>query len=165
MPSIVPRPTTMKKPAGSLDFELFQTAYVTNDLIKAKQKFAECHGVHNWTTFEPWPGVTIGMAWLHGHQIELVHAVGSGHELYTQWIPESSDFVIRLHHFGYFIQNDDEWSEMKQLVEKENRPIIFSGDGGICQFAYVDAPELGHYLEYVYPNEEGIAFFTSIAVN
>lgn len=163
MPSLVPSPTLSKQISSSLGFELFQTAYVTNDLVTARRLFSERYGVNNWTTFEPWDGVNISMTWLRGHQIELVHAAGTEYPLYTQWLTETADFAIRMHHFGYFVENDDEWDALKRLLALEQRPIIFAGDGGICQFAYVNAPELGHYLEYVYPNEEGRAFFASIA--
>jgi len=161
----VKRPRSEAGAGGSLAFELFQTAYVTSDLKHATQLLGDRYGIGQWTIFDPGGGMQIGLAWVHGHQIEIIQAVGTGIALYTDWLPQTDDFAIRLHHFGYYIHDDAEWVAMEQMLEREGRPIIFGGDGGFMQFAYVDAPELGHYLEYVYPSAEGKAFFESVASN
>lgn len=150
---------------GSLAFELFQTAYVTTDLPRARQVLGERYGVHEWTSFAPGGGMEIGLAWVRGHQIEVIQAAGTDMPLYTDWLPKTGEFAIRLHHFGYYIHDDAEWAEMEALLERENKPVIFGGQADIVRFAYVDAPELGHYLEYVYPTEEGKAFFESVPAN
>lgn len=162
------RPASAAKPTGSLGFEIFQTAYVVRDLDEAIKTFQEKYGVKNFTLLPmpPMEGETsmrIALAWSAGHQIELIEAKGPGVELYTDWMIEGRD--IRQHHFGYLIHNDEEWAALKSQLAAEGREYVSAGDGGICEFIYVDAPELGHYLEYVYPNEQGKAFFESVASN
>lgn len=161
----VTRPPATPSISGSLAFELFQTAYVTTDLARATQVLGDRYGVRHWTTLSPGGGMEIGLAWVRGHQIEIIQAVGTDMTIYTDWLPKTDAFAIRLHHFGYYIHDDAEWAEMEALLEREKRPVIFGGQADIVRFAYVDAPELGHYLEYVYPTDAGKAFFESVAAN
>lgn len=168
MTMTVNRPATAAASGGSLGFELFQTAYVVRDLDAAIATFANSYGVRNFTPLPvpPMGGETsmrIALAWSAGHQIELIEARGPGLELYTDWMVEGRD--IRQHHFGYFIHDDAEWTALEAKLKAEGKDYAFAGDGGICQFIYVEAPELGHYLEFVYPNEQGKAFFESVAAN
>ncbi len=37
--------------------------------------------------------------------------------------------------------------------------------GGFMRCCYVEAPELGHYLEYILPEAAGIEFFESVPNN
>ena len=164
----VNRPPVTTTPAGSLGCEQFQTAYVVRDLDEAIETFGKHYGVKDFTMLPMPPmeggaSMRIGLAWTGGQQIELIEAKGPGLELYTDWMKDGR--AIKHHHFGYFIHNDEEWEELEKKLAAEGREYVFSGDGGICQFIYVDAPELGHYLEFVYPNEEGKALFESVPGN
>ena len=166
--TVVNRPGATAMPQGLLGCELFQTAYVVRDLDAAKDTFARQYGVRNFidVPMPPMEGETsmrIGLAWVGGQQIELIEPKGPGLELYTDWMIEGRD--IRHHHFGYFVHSDEEWNALEKRVADEGRTILMGGDGGICQFLYIDAPELGHYLEFVYPNEQGRAFFESVPAN
>lgn len=168
MPTTVTRPPAAAAPAGSLGFELFQTAYVVRDLDAAIDLFKANYGMGEFTRL-PIPAmdggasIRVALAWNAGHQIELIEAKGPGLELYTDWMIDGRD--IRHHHFGYFIHSDEEWAALEAKLKAEGKPHVFAGDGGICQFIYVDAPELGHYLEYVYLNAEGKTLFANVAVN
>lgn len=159
-----PAGTPSAQAPGTLGFDLFQTAYVTNDFDRAKGVFGDRFGVSNWTVVHPAEHVSIGIAWMNGHQIELIEAVKADAPMYNDWLG-TQDFVIRHHHFGYYVYSPEEWARLDAVIAKEGRTVVLEGDGGIVQFRYVYAEELGHYLEYVYPNEAGKAFFESAATN
>lgn len=164
----VNRPGATAMPGGSLGCELFQTAYVVRDLEAAKKAFADNYGVKNFldVPMPPMEGETsmrISLAWTGGQQIELIEAKGPGLELYTDWMKGGE--AIRHHHFGYFVHSDEEWAALEKRLADEGKEYVFAGDGGICQFIYVKAEELGHYLEFVYPNEQGKALFESVPNN
>ncbi len=151
---------------GSLGFELFQHAYVVGDLDAAITTFREHYGIEKFTLLPtpPMEGSTslrIALAWSGGQMIELIEAQGPGLELYTEWSVPGQN--IRLHHFGYLIENDAQWAALEQKLEAEAKPPVFFGTPSICKFVYVFAKELGHYLEYVYPTAEGKALFESVA--
>jgi extradiol dioxygenase family protein len=164
--------TTLNRPGidpvikGSLGFELFQHAYIVRDLDAAIATFRTHYGIEQFTVLPmpPMEGSTsmrIALAWSGGQMIELIEAHGPGLELYTGWHVTGQD--IRLHHFGYLIENDAQWAALEQKLEAEAKPQVFFGAPSICKFIYVFAKELGHYLEYVYPTAEGKALFESVA--
>lgn len=162
------RPKPTPTPTGSLGCELFQTAYVVRDLDAAKKTFADHYGVTRFLDLPmpPMEGGTsmrISLAWSGGQQIELIEPKGPGLELYTDWMTGGE--AIRHHHFGYFVHSEQEWAELEKRLADEGKEKVFAGDGGICQFIYVKAEELGHYLEYVFPNEQGKALFESVPNN
>lgn len=167
MTSLVTRPPRAAHAKGSLGYEIFQNAYIVRDLEAGMAAFAK-YGIADFTVL-PMPEMPegtvmrIALAWTAGHQIELIQASGPGVELHGTWLREGQD--IALHHFGYFINSDEEWAELEARLAAEGRPYVSSGDAGICKFIYVDAPELGHYLEFVYPSESGRALFGSVAAN
>jgi extradiol dioxygenase family protein len=158
----------MTPAAGSLGFSLFQHAYVVRDLDAAIATFGDHYGVSQFTilpmpAMEGGASMRIALAWSAGQMIELIEAKGPGLGIYTDWLADGS--AIRLHHFGYLIEDDEQWAAVEKRLEAEGKPPVFAGDGGICQFIYVHAPELGHYLEYVYPNAEGRELFEKVAAN
>lgn len=165
---VVRRPQTKSAPVGSMCFDLFQHAYVVRDLDAAIETFGRYYGVTQFTTvpmppMEGGAAMRIGLAWSAGQMIELIEAEGPGFEIYTDWIDGGPD--IRLHHFGYLIENDAQWAALERRLAEEGKPHVFSGDAGFVKFIYVYATELGHYLEFVYPNAEGKAFFESVPAN
>jgi extradiol dioxygenase family protein len=160
------RPQIAPAIKGSLGFELFQHAYIVRDLDTAIATFREHYGIEKFTPV-PMPqmegptSMRIALAWSGGHMIELIEARGPGLEIYTEWSIHGQD--IRLHHFGYLIENDAQWAALGEKLEAEGKPQVFYGSPSICKFIYVFAKELGHYLEFIYPTAEGKAFFESVA--
>lgn len=159
-----PKGTPATKAKGSLGFDQFQTAYVTNDFDRAIQVFRDRYGMDKWTVMEPGSGMKIGIAWTGGQQIELIDASDTVLSIYNDWLT-GKGFQIRHHHFGYYVYSKEEWDRVEQVLANEGREAVFEGDGGIVQFKYVFAQELGHYLEYIFPNENGKAFFEAAASN
>lgn len=165
-PSLVSRPARAAHAGGSLGFEFFQNAYVVRDMAAAKAAFAR-YGVKSFTDL-PMPdmgetSMKIALGWCAGHQVELIEAKGPGLELYTDWMKGGED--IRLHHFGYYVNSAEEWAELEALLKAEGREPVFAGEAEVCKFIYVNAPELGHYLEFVLPTELGRQVFGGAAAN
>ena len=158
------RPTKAGKPTGLLGFDKFQIAYVTNDLDRAIETFSERYRIEHWTVLDA--GVMrIALAWTNGQQIELIHTSNEYQPLYDDWIEKDGEFVIRHHHFGYFVYDDDEWALLRAHLEEHGQPLAMDADTEMMTVIYVYAPDLGHFLEYLYPNEKGKAFFESVASN
>ncbi len=158
------RPAGIAKPAGLLGYEQFQTAYVTNDLDRAMETFRRSYNIAHWTMMDA--GVMqIGLAWSNGQQIELIQTGSDPIPLYDDWIDKAGDFVIRHHHFGYFIHSDEEWALLRKQIAADGRPMLLDIEIETLRAIYVSAPELGHFLEYIFPNEQGKAFFESVAAN
>ena len=168
MNTTLDRPPIATAIKGSLGFELFQHAYIVRDLDAAIASFKEHYRIERFTPV-PMPqmegptSMRIALAWSGWQMIELIEARGPGLEIYTEWSVPGQD--IRLHHFGYLIENNAQWAALEQRLETEAKPQVFSGVPSICKFIYVFAKELGHYLEFVYPTAEGKAFFESVASN
>lgn len=161
----VPRPSKAPKPVGLLGYEQFQTAYVTNDLARAKKALGDIYGIRNWSDVDG--GVMrIALAWSNGLQFELIETASDQHQpLYDDWIQRDGDFVIRHHHLGYFVNSNDEWQLLRRQIEAVGREIWMDIDTGVMKVIYIEAPELGHFLEYIFPNEEGRKFFSGCASN
>ncbi|MDF8335296.1 hypothetical protein [Novosphingobium cyanobacteriorum] len=161
----VVRPPSSAKPAGLLGYELFQTAYVSNDLDRAVQVIGDAYGFANWSYIDA--GVMrIALAWSNGQQYEVIEtARDQTQPLYDDWIDRTGDFVIRHHHFGYFVNSDEEWELLRSQITAAGRKLWMDVDTGTMKVIYIEAPELGHFLEYIYPNEEGRHFYTQCAAN
>lgn len=161
----VARPESAKKSAGLLGYELFQIAYVTNDLDRAVKEVSEIYGIRNWTHIDPGT-MRIALAWTNGQQIEIIETAPDQHvPLYDDWIDRKGAFVTRHHHFGYFINSDAEWDLLRSQIAASGRKVWMDVETEAMKVIYVDAPEFGHFLEYIYPNEHGHAFFSGIASN
>ncbi len=164
MSSVVDRPQSAGMPAGLLGFEKFQTAYVTNDLDRAVDSFRSLHNIQNWTIFDA-GSMRVALAWTNGNQIEIIDTADEYFPLYDDWIDKHGDFALRFHHFGYFVQNDAEWDHLKALLAASGRDLPLETETETLKVIYAAAPELGHFLEFIYPNTHGKAFFESVAAN
>lgn len=143
----------------------FQHAYVTNDMARAKQQFADRWGVQSFLEFESQLDLAtprgtedaqlrIALAFVGDLQIELIEPQGgSGAAIYSQALP-SSGYKVVWHHFGYRLPRHPEaWQEFRSSVGGPKYPIAIEGhlrsEYGELRFAYLDTfAELGHYSEY-----------------
>jgi hypothetical protein len=167
---IMKRPSAVFNPAeGLLRAEQFQVAYATNDIERAKQIFGERFGIRAFRQLKaqmPSGGhIHIELAWLGSTMYELVTSSGPGSETFMRYITGSA-FTIRHHHLGFLIHNDDEWNGMLAGVEKNGWQILSKNDNaGFMKTCIVEVPELGHCLEYLFPEAAGLAFFESVPAN
>jgi hypothetical protein len=167
MPRIVTRPPTPFRPGqGLLSAEHFQAAYVTQDAARACAIFRDRYGVQAFAPMDaslPKGGrMHIELAWVGGVMIEVIEASGPGAEFYNARLPTDA-FAIRHHHFGYLLEDKSSWDALQSEITTGGWEVAFEGNTeGFLRFCYVDAKELGHYLEYFLLEPAGVAFFEGI---
>jgi extradiol dioxygenase family protein len=166
----------MKRPEPSIDpasgllrTEQFQMAYATNDIGRARDIFSERYGIREYRRLEgqmPSGGhIHVELAWVGTIMYELLTASGPGSELYVGRLP-SDRFAIRHHHLGFMIRSAAEWDALMQRVERNGEKLLHSSNNpGFLRSCFIDAPELGHYLEYIFPEPAGLAFFEGVPAN
>ncbi len=147
----------------------FQIAYSTNDIERACDIFAERYGISEFRRLEgerPGGGtIRVELAWVGSMMFELMTASGAGSELYMDRLPQDG-FAIRHHHIGYFVHDDASWDALASEAARLGVAYVPGNvNPGFLKSCFVDAPELGHYLEYIYPEAAGIAFFENVPEN
>ncbi len=155
--------------AGLMRNEHFQIAYATTDMDQACDLFGRLHGVKEFRRLEgalPEGGhIRMEIGWAGGTLYELVCAQGAGSEIFRAGLP-TDGFAIRLRHLGYYIPTSDEWERVLDELARSERRIVRKTDvPGFLKAHIVDAPELGHFLEYIFPDAGGLAFFEQAPSN
>lgn len=151
------RPIPVYDPAKSLlHNDHFQIAYVTNDIDRAVEVFRTRFGVREFRANDnDLPGggkVGVRSVWIGSMMYEICYGAGAGMELYTDHAPPDGDFVLRFHHFGYLVPDEAAWDALeRRIAEGAWRVRSRSDIPGFFRGCYVEAPELGHYLEFVLP--------------
>ena len=160
----------VQRPAGSfapgkglLRNEHFQVGYCTNDLGRARSVFAERFGIGDWFHIEgdlPTGGqIEADFAWVGSTMYELLTASGAGSELFMETLP-ADRFAVQHHHLGFFVQDQAEWDALREEIDRGGWRVRIEHEmPGVLRFCYVEVPELGHHLEYIFPGPEGIAMF------
>jgi extradiol dioxygenase family protein len=143
---------------GLLHNDHFQVAYVTNDLERAEQVFRDRFGVPDFRANdnELPSGARVGVrsVWIGRMMYEICFGAGPGMELYTDWAPPDGEFVLRFHHYGYLVPDETAWAALERQIEAGGWRVRTRSDvPGFFRGCYVEAPELGHYLEFVLPRE------------
>lgn len=166
----------VRRPAAPLAFrkgpmlkDHFQVAYVTNDLDRATQVFGDRFGITQYSYIDsetPDGGhIRVAFAWVGGTMYEIIDCKEPVPGFYTSQLP-ADDFAIRMHHLGYLLHDRASWDAVEREIAESGTPIAFrTVNPGYIDAIYIDAPELGHFLEYIYPEEAGIQFFKAIPVN
>ncbi len=154
---------------GLLRAEHFQIAYATNDIDRAKALFSERYGITQWTRLEgqlPTGGqIRVELAWVGTLMYELMWSSGEGSAIYMDRLPAEPGLHIKHHHLGYLL-DEAGWDALMVTVELEGHAMPHvNHNPGFIKSCFVDAPELGHYLEYICPQPAGATFFESVARN
>jgi catechol 2,3-dioxygenase-like lactoylglutathione lyase family enzyme len=156
MEMLLERPIAVCDPSRSLlSNEHFQMGYVTNDMAKAEEFFRKRFGVRE---FRPTEGdladgghISVRSVWIGTVMYEIICATGPGSEIYSEPVPEG-DFAIRLHHFGFLVPDDAAWDMLEETVECGGWTVRQRSETpGYVRAMFVEAPELGAYLEFVFP--------------
>lgn len=156
MELLLDRPLAACNPSrGLLSNEHFQMGYVTNDMARAEDLFRQRFGVKE---FRPTEGemeggghISVRSVWVGTVMYEIICATGPGSELYTDHVP-AGDFATRLHHFGFLVRDEPGWNALEETIARDGWTVRHRSDHpGYVRALYVEAPELGHYLEYVLP--------------
>lgn len=138
-----------------------QIAYVTNDMDKAIEVFAQDFGVTRFyplvTGEEPVPAGGIRMkaalANVNGTEIELIQPLGEGENLFSNALPKDGKFMIAVHHVCIRITGGIEnWERHRASIDEAKHPVALENSyGEFLRIVYTDEhPRLGHYLEHMW---------------
>jgi hypothetical protein len=170
MEGVLQRPATAVAPgAGLLRKDQFQVAYVTNDLDRACKILSERYGIGDYAFIEgkmaSGGDIRVAFAWVGPTMYEIIDARGPGTAFYNERLP-TDGFAIRFHHLGFLIHDRANWQAVEREFRDSDWRIAFETfNNGFMDAIYVEAPELGHYLEYIYAYEAGLQFFHSVPVS
>lgn len=169
MKPVVQRPSIWPTSGGgALRHEHFQVAYATNDLERACAEFARL-GIAKFSSLEgEMPGggyVQVRLAWFGGIMYELVAASGTAAEFYNRRL-SPDEFGLHFHHHGYLLQDQPEWDELMRDIERSGHPIVMHNHTpGFLKVCYIEVAPLGHFLEFILPEQAQIDFFELVAQN
>ena len=168
MVGLITKPPLAPGP-GWLCKEQSHTAYVTNDMDRALEIFAQRYGIGKFSFIGgPMPQggtIKVAFAWAGGQIYEIIAASGPGTEFYNEMLPKD-EFAIRFHHLGFVIDDEAGWQQLEQELTETGWPIAYSTlTGDFIDAYYIKAPELGHYLEYVRPFQAGQDFYAAVPAN
>ncbi|WP_297493986.1 VOC family protein [Acidocella sp.] len=147
----------------------FQIAFNTNDMDKAVALFAARYGIKE---FRQLAGPTASggkirmeIGWAGGVMYELIWGEGPGTEVFRVGLPESG-FAIRPHHLGYHVPTQAGWDAVLAELERGGQKIVHQTHvPGFLRAIIVEQPELGIFLEYIFPEAGGIQFFETAPSN
>lgn len=170
MAGLLTRPVADFDPSkGLLNAEHFQMAYATNDIDRACDLFRDRYGITEFCQLEgPMASggyIRVELAWVGTIMYELITASGPGSDLYIGRLPQG-EFALKHHHLGYLIQNEAQWDALQAQVARRGWHMPYSNHNpGFMRNCFIDVPELGHYLEYLFPEPAGLAFFNGVPGN
>lgn len=152
--------------AGLLGADHFQMAYATNDIDRACAIFSDRFGIGEFRRLEgqlkTGGHIRVELAWAGGTMIELLTASGPGSDLYVGRLT-GDGFAIRHHHLGYLVYDHAAWDALPADAARAGATYLPGNDNpGFLKSCFVDVPELGHYLEYIFPEPAGLAFFENV---
>jgi hypothetical protein len=167
MPQLLTRkPSDGETATGLLRAEHFQMAYVTNDLDRACALFGGQLGIRAWAILGgemPDGGeIQACFAWVGTLMYEIIQATGPGSAIFIDRMPQTDGFVIRHHHLGFLIQNQEQWDGVLANAARHGWAVPHKNINPLVEVCFVDVPELGHYLEYLYATPMGLDFFASV---
>ncbi|MFA5494769.1 MAG: hypothetical protein WC247_08315 [Porticoccaceae bacterium] len=155
----------------------FQIAYVTTDLQASMTLFAEHYGVRKFletgtlisnviSDGKPVANeLLLAFAGIGDQHIELIQPLSDGCGRYASALPETG-FAQHFHHLGCRFTQREQWQEFRGNLDTQAHPIAFENADGSMHFLYTDErPRLGHYLEYMWLDDEGAALFDAIPQN
>jgi hypothetical protein len=162
------RPPGACDPAnGLLLAEHFQMAYVTTDIEQACSLFRSRLGIRSFSRLEgrmqAGGQIRAEFAWVGGIMYEIICASGPGSALYMDRLPDSGGaFALRHHHLGYLLQTRAQWDAVFDKARESGWAVPYRNDNPLVEVCFVDALELGHYLEFFLPKQAGLEFFESV---
>jgi len=151
---------------GLLLAEHFQMAYVTTDMDRALDLFSTRFGIRKFSRLEGQMSagghIRAELAWVGTIMYEVICASGAGSELYMDRLPRGDGFHIRHHHLGFLLRSREQWDAVMVKARQSGWCVPYHSDNPLVEICFVDATELGHYLEYFLPKQAGLDFFESV---
>lgn len=143
-----------------------QIAYVTNDLDRAFEIYAEHYGVPKFFELPLPPNpdgspplLRIALANVGGIEVELIQPLPAA-ALWAEVLPKDGSFAIVFHHICIRIEGDmAAWDRHRAQINEKEHPIVIEGAlGDSLRYCYTDErSRLGHYLEHVWYSPEQLA--------
>ena len=167
MPYVLSRPPASFDPGnGLLIAEQFQMAYVTNDIERALALLGARLGIRQFTRLEgPFPEggqIRAEFAWVGTLMYEVIQASGPGSAIFMDRFPQTDGFHLMHHHLGFLIHDREQWDRGLAAAERNGFAVPHRNSNPLVDVAFIDVPELGHYLEYLLPTQAGLDFFDSV---
>ncbi len=139
----------------------YQNAYVTRDVDKWIKTFQQHGKVDKVLTYEGTTPIRtsagdttqtnkLAFIWIGDLQYELIQPISGSVDIYRDALPAGDG--LQFHHICMRIPD---WKEFRPRVDAQPYPVVLEGGNELLRFLYLDArPFLGHYLEYVWMDEE-----------
>lgn len=170
---LLKRPQAFDPCKSLLANDHFQIAFATNDIEQAKAVFSERYNITDYRQLKgemPAGGqIHVELAWVGNMMYELVTASGPGSEIFMSRLSANNpnqDFVLQHHHIGFLIYNEQHWLALKEFIKQNHYTLLSENNNkGFIRHCYVDAPELGYYLEFIFPEQAGFDFFENVPHN
>lgn len=139
--------------------EPYHIGYVTTNIDRATQEFAERYGVSKFrisrrtSSLPGMPAMLMDQAHAFAGplQIELIHPLSGDDDIYRDLLP-AEGFAIRHHHFGFMMNGEADIQRIAAALAANGIPIAFDAFiPNVERVILADARAvLGHYLEYTY---------------
>jgi methylmalonyl-CoA/ethylmalonyl-CoA epimerase len=154
---------------------LHQTAYVTNDVRAAAERWSRTLGLPEMSIdhidgisgfeYRGAPAVSThdqAIGYLGGMQIEFIEPL-SGQNVYFEALEGAEPGAIVAHHLGFDCVSLDDYLSVKEELVDDGFAVVQSGFFGDTQFAYFDTRDaIGTYLELLWLDEPTRAGFDQI---
>ena len=152
---------------------IFQIAYVTNDLRRAVSVFQEEQGIKELAIFDDFTldvegggqtVINVGLAYVGETQLEIIEPVSGEVEIYRTWLPE--EFAVRHHHFCHRLDSVAELEAVQTRYQQSGYTISLAARLGETRLFYADTTRLlDHYQEYAWIDSEAEAFMATLPRN
>jgi len=160
----------------------FQFGYVTNNIEQAIDNLKKHYGIKNFLDAGMIPSnikladgsianneLHLAFAYVGDQQVELIQPLKDESGFYSNALKNSDangDFEILLHHLGCRFHEIEQWHAFKQQLNPIEHSVAFENEGGNMHYLYTDERKmLGHFLEYMWLDDEGSALFDAIPQN
>lgn len=157
----------------------FQFGYVTNDIEQAMDNMKQFYGVKNFlnaglmkskVTLADGRKVVnellLSFAYVGQQQVELIQPINDPSGLYSGALTRKEGFETVLHHLASRFYEKEQWNVFRSQLDLNEHTLAFESDGGSFNYLYTDErARLGHFLEYMWLDEEGAAMFDAIPQN
>jgi Glyoxalase/Bleomycin resistance protein/Dioxygenase superfamily len=152
---------------------VFQIAYVTNDLPRAVSLFRSEQGVGELATFDDFTldvrgggaaVINVALGYVGETQLEIIEPVSGDVELYRAWL--SDEFAVRHHHFCHRLDSVEELDTVRARYEESGYAIALDASLGETRLFYADTTQLlDHYQEYAWVDSEAERFMAALPRN
>lgn len=146
--------------------DVFQIAYVTNDLEQAVQVMRDQYGCGDFVYFSGLPDALTDFAlgYSGSTMFELMQPLLASGDFYSDHLGNAEGFALRHHHFGMLVETTEGVSAIRSAHVSLGHPIVYEGHmEGAVEYLYADCrASLGHYLEYIRLEDGGRQMFASV---